>query len=66
MTASKRRGWLARIRSWFDEELPEPPDIDEDRAELALEDEGLTEAEAEQRRALRMKATEKEGKGSYR
>ena len=66
MTASKQSGWLARIRAWFDEELPGPPDIDEERAELALEDEGLTPEEAEQRRALRIRATEKEGKGSYR
>jgi hypothetical protein len=58
--------WRDRIRRWLDGALPAPPDIDEVRAEQALEDEGLTPAEAEQRRALRLKVEEKEGKGSYR
>ncbi len=66
MAERPQRGWRDRLRRWLDGVLPTPPDIDEARAEQALEDEGLTPAEAEERRALRIKAQEKEGKGSYR
>ncbi len=66
MAERPRPGWLDRIRRWFDDALPAPPDIDAARAEQTLEDEGLTPADAEQRRAARVVTQEKEGKGSYR
>jgi hypothetical protein len=63
--ASSKNLW-ARIAAWIDDALPMPPDQREERDET--QDAGTTDAELSKRRQtrLRIRAKEKEGKGTWR